>query len=348
MGVFEEKFCQMRSILFVDDEVMIHASLKRRLRPRIGEWDMAFFSSPLDALDAVVSGERPEVAVLDLRMPEMNGMDLAARLREESPDTVIIILTGYADLETAMKGINEIGIFRFYSKPCEADVLQAGIEDALREYDRRLPKDRQEDSTVSHMRGDPGIVSVALDSLAYGVIVLDPAGRVEFMNATAAGMLSKKDGLWIAPDGTCRGINANDTHRFKEAVRGALENDEATLVAIERKHSVRPLSVTLGRMDNGRDGMAGNVLVIITDPELSVEPDIDSLCHLFGFTRSEARLVRALVSGISLEDAADESGITVSTARSYLKLIFSKAGVNRQAELVQLVLASYPALRKPA
>jgi len=84
----------------------------------------------------------------------------------------------------------------------------------------------------------------------------------------------------------------------------------------------------------------GRAVLFLTDPE--VQPNISApiLGELFGLTDSEARLARALAEGSRLDEAAETIGVTVSSARTYLKQVFSKTETNRQAELVQLILTS--------
>ncbi|HIJ64203.1 MAG TPA: response regulator, partial [Rhodospirillaceae bacterium] len=80
-------------ILFVDDEPNILESLRRMLRGRLAAWDMIFLDRPADAL--VAQRQQPfDVAVVDMRMPEMNGFELIAGLRSASATTVAIMLTG--------------------------------------------------------------------------------------------------------------------------------------------------------------------------------------------------------------------------------------------------------------
>jgi DNA-binding CsgD family transcriptional regulator len=59
---------------------------------------------------------------------------------------------------------------------------------------------------------------------------------------------------------------------------------------------------------------------------------------MFGLTASESRLAAALALGLTLEAAADSEGWTHSSAKTYLKSVFSKLGVSRQADLVRLIL----------
>jgi response regulator RpfG family c-di-GMP phosphodiesterase len=72
------------------------------------------------------------VVVSDMRMPEMNGARFLAKVNEISPDTVRMVLSGQADLDSTVAAVNEGHIFRFMMKPCESDklleVINAGIE----------------------------------------------------------------------------------------------------------------------------------------------------------------------------------------------------------------------------
>ena len=67
-------------------------------------------------------------------MPGMDGIQFLSLVRERAPDTVRIMLTGNADLEAAIKVVNEGNIFRFLTKPCPLDILGKAIEDALAQY----------------------------------------------------------------------------------------------------------------------------------------------------------------------------------------------------------------------
>ena len=64
----------------------------------------------------------------------MDGIQLLSLVRERAPDTVRIMLTGNADLEGAIKVVNEGNIFRFLTKPCPPEILGKAVEDALAQY----------------------------------------------------------------------------------------------------------------------------------------------------------------------------------------------------------------------
>jgi response regulator RpfG family c-di-GMP phosphodiesterase len=123
--MFEER------ILLVDDEPNVLAAMERRLK---GRFSIETLSHPLKALEAVQSKGPYGVVVSDLRMPEMNGTELLKKIRELAPDTVRIMLTGYADVDTAIEAVNEGNVFRFLTKPCPAEVLERALGAGLKQY----------------------------------------------------------------------------------------------------------------------------------------------------------------------------------------------------------------------
>ena len=72
------------------------------------------------------------VVVSDMQMPGISGVDLLRKAAVAAPDTVRILLTGYSDVDTATRGINEGRIFRYLTKPCSAEVMRAALNDGLR------------------------------------------------------------------------------------------------------------------------------------------------------------------------------------------------------------------------
>jgi CheY-like chemotaxis protein len=67
-------------------------------------------------------------------MPKMNGAETLRRIRELQPDTVRMLLTGYADLDSAISAVNEANIFRFLTKPATPAVVNNAITDAVRQH----------------------------------------------------------------------------------------------------------------------------------------------------------------------------------------------------------------------
>jgi response regulator RpfG family c-di-GMP phosphodiesterase len=74
------------------------------------------------------------VVISDMRMPGINGAQFLAEVRQTTPDTVRMLLTGYTDLKAAIDAVNEGNIFRFLAKPCEKDVLAKAITTGFVQY----------------------------------------------------------------------------------------------------------------------------------------------------------------------------------------------------------------------
>lgn len=116
-------------ILILDDDVNILASMKRNLR----RFDISLFSNPHEAI-AALDGSTFAVALSDMQMPGLNGVDFLEHVKTVSPHTVRIMLTGYANLNNTMDAINKASVHRFLTKPFDIDNLISVLDDALELY----------------------------------------------------------------------------------------------------------------------------------------------------------------------------------------------------------------------
>jgi DNA-binding NtrC family response regulator len=107
-------------VLFVDDEQRVLNSMRIMFRR---EYELYLAPRGADALKIVRENEI-DVIVADHRMPEMTGVEVLSRVREVSPRTVRILLTGYADLDAVEGSINDCEVFRFLTKPCPPNQLK--------------------------------------------------------------------------------------------------------------------------------------------------------------------------------------------------------------------------------
>lgn len=113
-----------KRILFVDDEPEVLSGLRRMLRGLRHEWEMVFTESGKQALD--LFAEAPfDVVVTDMRMPEMNGAQLLARITRDFPRAIRIVLSGYSDQDMILKSV--CTAHQYLSKPCDAETLKAVI-----------------------------------------------------------------------------------------------------------------------------------------------------------------------------------------------------------------------------
>jgi CheY-like chemotaxis protein len=118
-------------VLFVDDEPNVLEGIQRTLRKQSNLFTAASGAEGLRLLEE--SGPFALV-VSDMRMPLMTGAQFLAKVRERTPDTVRMILSGQADLEATIAAVNEGHIYRFLSKPCPSDQLTAAVADGLNQY----------------------------------------------------------------------------------------------------------------------------------------------------------------------------------------------------------------------
>ncbi len=119
-------------ILLVDDEPNVLSALKRQLR---GEYEVETSEDPALAI-LKINSKAPFAAVIsDFRMPKMNGIEFLKEVRKRSPETTRIMLTGYADLDNAIRAVNDGHVFRFLTKPCENEVLLANLKEGVDQYE---------------------------------------------------------------------------------------------------------------------------------------------------------------------------------------------------------------------
>ena len=127
-------------VLLVDDDAMVLAGLKRQLR---NQFSIDTALSGEDALKQVLENGPYAVIVSDYLMPGMNGVEFLSRVKKSNPDTVRMMLTGTADMPTAIRAVNEGSIFQFHPKPCPAETLCQAIQSAIGEYRKVISDQKQ-------------------------------------------------------------------------------------------------------------------------------------------------------------------------------------------------------------
>jgi CheY-like chemotaxis protein len=117
-------------ILLVDDEPNVLVALRRLL----DGFDVFIATSGEAGLQQLQENGPFAVVVSDMRMPQMDGAAFLSRVRELAPDTVRILLTGHADVGSAIAAVNDGGIFRYLCKPCDPDLLQRSLTEGVTQH----------------------------------------------------------------------------------------------------------------------------------------------------------------------------------------------------------------------
>ena len=118
-------------VLFVDDEPNVLDGIRRQLRNRV---ELETATSAAAGLDIIKAQGPFAVVVSDMRMPEMDGARFLAKVNEIAPQTVRMVLSGQADLESTIAAVNEGRVFRFLLKPCNSETLFGVIRNGIEQY----------------------------------------------------------------------------------------------------------------------------------------------------------------------------------------------------------------------
>ena len=163
-------------ILFVDDDENILAGYKRNLRSR---FTVTTNPDAVDALEFIKKNEPFAVVVSDFKMPSMDGITFLSWVKEFSPDTVRIILTGFADINNAINAVNEGNVFRFLTKPINNESLIDSLVSAVEQYRLVTAEKELLDKTLK------GSIKVLID-------ILSAVNPTAFSHASSISRLSKK------------------------------------------------------------------------------------------------------------------------------------------------------------
>ncbi|MCC7132690.1 MAG: HDOD domain-containing protein [Gemmatimonadales bacterium] len=139
-------------LLFVDDEPRILDGLRRMLRDHRETWDMVFVSGG-DAALAALDDQPFDVVVSDMKMPGMSGVELLDQVRQRSPRTIRLVLSGHSDREATVRAAGPA--HQYLAKPCEPQVLRKAIRRALAL--RRLLASDQLMATISRIEHLPAL-----------------------------------------------------------------------------------------------------------------------------------------------------------------------------------------------
>lgn len=122
---------ELPRVLCVDDDSNLLDGLARTLR---GHYKVETANSGIIALERLKTVEPYAVVISDQRMPQMDGVTFLSNIRALAPGTIRVLLTGQADMESAIAAVNEGNIFRFLTKPCATAALLKALGACMEQY----------------------------------------------------------------------------------------------------------------------------------------------------------------------------------------------------------------------
>jgi DNA-binding CsgD family transcriptional regulator len=185
----------------------------------------------------------------------------------------------------------------------------------------------------------------ALDLVNVGLVVTSAAGQLLLANRTAEEIVKLRDGIELGPTGLVRtSLKCTPSlNSLMDTVIKAGGGSRDSVLPVRRPSGKRPFTAVVRAVEGAAtdsDPLSPATLLFILDPEFSVETVEAELRQLYGLTSTEASLANLLMEGKALDECCKILDIRRSTARTHLQHLFEKVGVQRQSELVSLLLKS--------
>jgi len=324
-------------ILVVDDESSVRDVVTQVLE------DDGHTVTSVDSAEAALEqlpNSAMQLIISDIRMKEMDGIELLEKVKEINPEIEVVIMTSHASLETSVKALRE-GAFDYIFKPFDdLDVISTMVNRVA----EKIAQEAQRQQTVDTLKT---LSEEVLNRLHVGVVLVDAACTSLLANDNAEALLSGKSGLFL-DKGTLTASTPNVRTELKRLIAEASLQDvelsgQMSVMTVERQPPRLPLTLLISPLRNRlSEGVAGNhqatAMVFVSEENQKIELSAEVLNLLYGLTPAEARLTIALVDGLELEQIANEFNVSLHTLRGHLKSIFRKTGVRRQSELVALIL----------
>jgi len=239
-----------------------------------------------------------------------------------------------------------LGVFRDITDPEFTDADRQWLKLLVSHVSRSLGiMHRLDTARLSHTS-----VLAAFDRLHFGVALLNEQMAVLHLNDAARSVMARNDGLSVNArrqlESGGGAPQAAGVSRWLAGVKDASAREQAHLLdgcRVPRKGGTGQYMVQCSAIP--ADGMwqagddAVRYVVFIVDPDALRMPDAARLIALYGLTRTQARVALAIASGSTYKQVANDSGVTLDTVNSFMKEIYAKTRVHRQADLVRLVLS---------
>lgn len=161
----------VRTLLLVDDEESILLALRRLLRKE--GYHILCGKSGAEGLELLATHD-VDVVISDQRMPEMTGVEFLRRTREMYPQTIRLVLSGFADMASITHAINQGSIYKFLSKPWDEKSLKEGIREAFERKEKNDSRRRLLSEVVAskdHLERDNQLLTMRLNEQAHSTLI---------------------------------------------------------------------------------------------------------------------------------------------------------------------------------
>lgn len=198
------------SLLFVDDEVDIINALQDTFAD---DYNIFKTTNPKEALE-IVKKEEIALIISDQRMPEMTGSELLSEINAIKPETIRILLTGYADINAAVEAINKGAIHKYVDKPWDDEKLAEMVASLVEIYEESK-ENLSLLSNVEDIIAKESSFRSILDNIKEGACTMDQDGNVHFANMNALNILGYSSSDELASK-KIFSIEADELKEFKE------------------------------------------------------------------------------------------------------------------------------------
>lgn len=123
----------MNKILVIDDEAIVRTSCQRTLEPE--GYDVRLAKSGQEGLD-FMEKEAFSLVLLDLKMPDMDGIEVLNKIKTAWPGTKVVMITGYSTVDTAVQALR-LGAYNFIEKPFTPDTLITAVKEVFEKQDQQ-------------------------------------------------------------------------------------------------------------------------------------------------------------------------------------------------------------------
>lgn len=193
-------------------------------------------------------------------------------------------------------------------------------------------------------------LNAALSHLSLGVVILDKDGLIAHCNPVAEAIIAPQQVL-TRNHNRLVAYYPEEQQQLQQQINDLLKADpqdiETRTRALALQHPERqiPLTVMISKIDGNNSWVRSQeerqgIAVYLSDPQTALQTSPERLKSLYQLTQAEAKVAISIANGLDLQEVADFNSTTIGTVRSQLRQIFTKMGVNKQQDVVRLLLHS--------